>query len=426
MVSGLERNPLNTGSRVSASLRGILQMPCAFKGPDPFTGEEAMSEKRIVTRILTVKLERLDSEMWRFLRDIASDQARYRNCMAVAQVAQARGFVVDPARDEKNQTLKKTRRESKGCLSGDAYVAAESEVDGALKRERKRIIAGYAPIPQWRWNNVLTIRGDADSKDSGVHVEQVGARFALALRVASKNDPRGNHVRLPIVAGKAIKQYQAGLLIRMMRWEVPIRKATLVFKPTRGEVEAKLSYRKEIELPAMGQRVATLHQFKGQFGPRLVLRTETEERDYTQKLATFRHRKDNWDAMRRRMTAQIGRCRGSARLKRKRIASIRFPEWTKTWLHQWSRELVDWCKSQGIGTIRLLNVGNGDWPAHQFESFVSYKAEELGMTVTGMEEADITEAATGRAATSEVKRRQRRAKKVREALRTLNAEYTEE
>jgi hypothetical protein len=429
MVSGLERNPLNTGSRVSASLRGILQMPCALTGPDPFIGVVMMAERE-VTRVLAVKLERLEPEMWRFLRERAWEAMRYRNLFLRARWAEAAGLCVDPqaaAKAEKptHDVTKWIRRDEKGSLSGAAYSAAEREVAGVWQRDGKRILAG-APLSEWRQNAVLSVRGHKVRAESGVRIEQVGARFVLALCVASQETPGGCWVRLPIATGKEIKQYQAGTLLKMLSWETPISKAVVCFSPDRGRAEVRLSYPKTIIVSPMGDRVATLTLHRSQFGPRLVLRTETEERDYTLKLSTFAKKKDEWDLIRRRVTAQIGRCKGSARLKRKRIASIGFADWADTFLHQWSHALVTWCASQGVGTLRLDRIANGDWPADRFTQMLRYKGEERGVTVTDMVDASITEPATERAVTMPVKREQRRAKKVREALRTLNAEYTEE
>lgn len=382
--------------------------------------------ERDVTRVLTVKLERLETEMWRFLRERAWEAMRYRNLFLRARWAEAAGLCVDPhaaAKAEKptHDVTKWIRRDEKGALSGAAYSAAEREVAGVWQRDGKRILAG-APLSEWRQNAVLSVRGHEQRAESGVRIEQAGARFVLAACVASQDTPGGCWVRVPIAAGKEIKQYQAGTLLKMLTWEIAIRKAVICFMPDRGQAEVRLSYRKTIDVPAMGARVAVLSLHRGQFGPRLVLRTETEERDYTLRLHTFRAKKDAWDLIRRRVTAQIGRCHGAARLKRRKIAAIGFADWTTTWLHQWSHELVTWCASQGVGTLRLDKIATGDWPADRFTQALRYKGEERGIAVEEQTATNVAEAAADRAATAPVKTEQRKAKRMADAVRTLNAD----
>lgn len=396
-----------------AGARGDLQSPHTAQGPD----------LRFVQRVLTVKLD-LDRDTWRRLRELAWQAMRYRNLFLRARWAEAAGLRVDPAKGDPHDLTKHVRREEKGELSGAAYSAAEREVQGVWTRDGRRILAG-APLSEWSQDASLSVRGHKVQAESGIRIEQDGARFVAVASVQAQDQPGGCWLRLPIAAGTEIDRYQAAILLDMLAWHVPIAKATISFKPARGQALIRLTYALPVTLPPLGDRVATIGPIADR-GRRLTLRTEMDTLDYTHKLTRIREIKDRWDGMRRRVTAQIGRRHGSARLKRRVLSRISTQDRLTTYVHQWSREVVDWCHGQGVGTIVLAALGSGDWPARQFSDFVRYKAAAVSITVTDEASADMADASTRRAVTAAVKREQKAAKRVNDALRTIKHEYREE
>jgi hypothetical protein len=200
----------------------------------------------------------------------------------------------------------------------------------------------------------------------------------------------------------------------MVNWSVPIAKASVQIK--QHEIILRITYAVGIPLPRFGDRVATL-------GPvekdgRLHLRTELQTQDYTSKIVIIQGKKDGWDKIRRRIMCQIGHKHGHARAKREKLATITsFTEWMRDYSHSWTRQIVTWCESQGIGTIRVVQIDTGDWPAYQFVQQLKYKAEAAGMKV--VEGADMSAASSERAAMSIVRKQAAAIKRRAEAVREL-------
>jgi len=88
-----------------------------------------------------------------------------------------------------------------------------------------------------------------------------------------------------------------------------------------------------------------------------------------------------------------------------------------TYIHSWTRQVADWCYSQGVGTIRIESIDTGDWPAYKFIQLLSYKAQELGITIS--QGADVREKSGERAIKSIVTARQRKARRRTKAVREL-------
>jgi hypothetical protein len=224
---------------------------------------------------------------------------------------------------------------------------------------------------------------------------------------------------LPIKKNTRRDEWQAPILDDMVAWRVPIKKAT-VHVETHG-ITVRLSYRALVPLPRMGERVATLGPITRE--GRLLLRTETQTKDYTSKLATMTDRKDRWDLIRRRAMRQIGRRHGHARIKRERLAHLSPENWTHSYVHEWTRQIVDWCASQGVGTIRVESLETKDWPAYKFARQLEYKCADAGIMFA--EGADIREASGYRSARAAIAKTGKDIKKRREAVRELTHQIGE-
>lgn len=392
-----------------------------FRGGESQT---ASARERKLSRVLALKIEldwkeEASKELYRRIRDLSWQAAFYRNAQSLGKLAECRGWRL--ADDSDPHGITKSYRQSyKNELSGAAYSAAEREVAAAFSRDAAKIFAGQPP-PMWKPTASLSIRGHARRADSGVRLEIENNQFVAYIAAQSKHvggktgvlREGGCWLRLPIAKNTRRDEHQGELLSAMVAWAVPIDKATIQVKP-HGLI-LRLAYKAKQALPPMGERIATLGPVSAE--GRLLLRTETQTKDYTWKLTELRKKKDEWDLIRRRVLLQIGWRKGQARLKRIRLSRVSWDEWLQTHLHTWSREMADWCCSQGVGTIRVVGLSNGDWPADRLTSLLTYKAEDLGIQVT--EGADVAEASGERAAKAEVARRQRRTKKRREAEREL-------
>jgi hypothetical protein len=378
----------------------------------------------MVNRVLSVKLDLRENEAsYQRLRDLGWQAARYRNLFLRALWAEAAGLRVRPDGDDKHGVSKWIRKSEKMELSGAAYSAAERETTAAWQLHGKRVLAG-APLPEWKPTAALTIRGHRCRNESGVRLSRDDkGRFVAELQAQSAKCEGGSWLTIPLALGTA-KDWQAEILAAMAEGIVPILKGSIVLRPMRHDALLRLSYSLERTLPEFGERKATLGPI-GRDG-RLFLRTETETRDYSGKLHVLLDRKDSWDGIRRRALRQIGRRKGSARAKRKLLARLSWADWLDTYLHQWTREIVDWLKSQGIGTLSVIGLQSADWPAFKFTERLKYKGGEMGISVTTEAEANLAQPSTDRSVKQEIQRERRKTTKRAQAIRTLTHDLGEQ
>lgn len=398
LVAKPRSSPTNT--------RGCLQQP------------HSVAATNNCARVLAVKIDldtRTESGRKKFqrIRDLSWQAAQYRNGMIRRKWAEAMGWQV-PESDDKHSITKQGRKTEKGELSGAAYSAAEQEVQGAWQRDAKFILAGR-PLPEWRTDSALSIRGHKNQNESGVRLELENGQFVAYLSVQNKDCEGGCWLQLPISKHTKRDEYQGEILEKMVSWEIPIAKATVQIKQKKRQVIVRFTHAIERTLPKMGERVATLGPIEKD--NRLHLRTETQTKDFTSRYLNVLKLKGKWELIRRRALRQIGWKHGHARSKRKTLAQLSWDDWLHTYLHTWSREMVIWCVSQGVGIIRVVGIDTEDWPAFKFLNLIRYKAEECGIVVN--DKATLDEESTERAADSAVKKQQRKLKKRREAITEL-------
>lgn len=366
-------------------------------------------------RVMAVKVDidwRSDADraLFQRLRDLAWQAAHYRNWFIRSKVAAAMGWKSDF--HQTNGIEKEIRSTKKGELSGAAYSAAEREVASSWTRDHKRILAGQ-PLPEWSPAAALSVRGHKKKNESGVRLETEDTRYIAYVQVQNKDCEGGSWLRLPLAKHTERDEYHGDTLRRMVNWETPIEKATIHLK--RHGIVLRLTYSIPVALPAVGNRVATL-------GPvekdgRLHLRTETQTKDYTSKLYTITERKNAWDLTRRRVLAQIGWRKGHARTKRRVLERLSWDNWLQTYLHVWSREITEWLHSQGVGTLKVQSIENGDWPAHKFVAQLKYKCEDYRIALE--EGANLEAASSDRAMKSAVRKLKKDVQTRNRALRDL-------
>ena len=378
-------------------------------------------------RVIRVKLdftEDKNNTVYNRLRELSWQEMRYRNLNLRARWAEAKNLKVDPKNDIPHDVTKWIRADEKMDLSGSAYSAAEQEVAAIWKRHGKRILAGAA-LPEWRENAALSIRGHKNQRESGIRLRlDDQGKFIAQLQVQADKCPGGSWIEVPLALGTE-KDYQAALLEKMVTWEVPISKATLKISPMKHQITLRMSYAETVPLPVMGERVATLGPI-GQRGTKeqpvfaLFLRAELQTRDYTGRLYTLLDRKENWDLIRRRVCAQIGRTRGAARKKRKLLSRLSWDDWLDTFLHTWTADVIGWLKTQGVGRLIVTGLEYADWPQYKFVERLRYKAESAGIIL--QTEMELAPESSERAVKAEIGKRRRSATKLGKAIREIGAQ----
>ena len=400
------------------------------------------AEARCITvhRVLRLKLENQKKEIWKLLRAVAAECASYANHVLDAAWMHARGY--RPPEDGTNPS-RDIRARFAGRLSGSVYSAMERKAQAAWKKAARRSLTGWQGLPIFEANRSIAVRWD------GVKVERLGDnRYALRVTLLKKGEgtPEDHRkVLLPIVKNTARERYQKEMIERFVSGEVKVDHLELVFSPKRGRVMAHLSYKWNLLLPPMGDRVAT-------FGPidpdrdRVTLRADgmltrdghAQPLDFTGQLQHVRRMKDQYEQRARRMRWKVGRSRRKARTLRRKLTQREraretrlkdleaggFTGWCKRYCDAWSRKIIDWCGGAGVGKLVVLPIGDGDWPAYQFVNMLKYKGKEVGIEVVeqSKEEADLAKDSTYRALSGEIKKQQRGAAKARKAFRTLQSE----
>lgn len=359
-------------------------------------------------RVMTIRIEP-DDRQWKLLRLRAMQAAAYRNKFAQAQLADALKWRT-PEGASKDKLTKIIRAET-GDLSSSAYVACEAEVRKDWTRSAKKIMAGAA-LPQYKAVNALgfaTISGRP-----GVQILETETGFTVRLMLSANHVAGGCWITLPVSRRTNKDEYRIPMLQKMANGSIPILMARVIFKLYAGKTLLQLTYPLESHLPEMGHRHATLSELDD---GRVLLRTDvsSSSQDYTSRIHHLKALKTNWDAITRRWRSQLGKRKGHARLARKKNAHLRFDDRQNTYLHQWSRQMVDWLETQGVGTLSIVLVG-GDWAAHRLEEYLAYKCEERHIRIV---QPDMADQATERSLKAVARKKQRKAKKLGEATREV-------
>jgi hypothetical protein len=119
--------------------------------------------------------------------------------------------------------------------------------------------------------------------------------------------------------------------------------------------------------------------------------------------------------------AQIGRHKGAARSKRKILSRLSWNDWLTTYLHTWSREIVDWLVTQGVSKLVVTGLETADWPQFKFVEQLKFKAGYLGIAVETA--VSLDDQSSERAVKSAVQKRRRQATKAADALRELTHQF---
>ncbi|MGC8519833.1 MAG: hypothetical protein ACP5P4_15140 [Steroidobacteraceae bacterium] len=363
-----------------------------------------------------------DTEQWKLLRERASDCAAYKNKHIQACLADALKWGV-PQSADKPTLVRHVRATERGMLSAAAYTACETEVRKDWTRDGRKIMAG-APLPQYRQKDSLAVATKGKNDPCVRLIETPEGKFIAAIHVHAQEYEGGGWMHIPVHPKTDRDAFRWPLLQEMALGRVPIACARVVFRLMSGKTLLQLTYSKEIAIPEPGERVATLGVVGSEVS-RLLVRSERDQLDITDAVSEYLKRKDNFDLVRRRACTQIGRKKGGARAKRRLFAKLSIRDWTNTHFHQLSARVIRWCAAQGVGELRILDLGGGDWPAAQFAQYLKCRGENDGIGVTVVTPESSEKPSTERALKRETDRKRRKSKKLGDALREIKHQTTE-
>lgn len=342
---------------------------------------------------LDLKSER-DRAVFQKLKWTGRDEDRYFNQCVYHLWARAAGYTIRGADDDDRGAIwRACRATHKGTLSASAYDAIEREALGSWKsfveKQKKgkgRIHDGLARLPQRlpeKDGSHLAFRG------SGVRIIKRGELWVCEFRLRNQKSGEGS-IQLPIARRTARSAYHSGILEGMTAGEIPILKAVVKLQLKKRRVRIGLTWRKTVELPPVGERVATLGPVEK--NGLLRLHTETQTRDYTHWYQTFLRRKGNAEQARRRVIRKLGRSKGHARRKRRWLEKQRLENWQQPHLHKGSKDMIEWLVTQGVGTLQYQGLETGDWPAAAFVTMLAYKGAEKSIAVKPVDKIERTSA----------------------------------
>lgn len=373
--------------------RGSLQ--------EPQTASGAGSVK--INRIVTVKLARVEGDTYKTLRDVAAQSARYANAVVSSLMAEFYGY--GSPKDSINMS-QYIRGRCKGDLSGAVYSAIEREVRAEWQKNRKLIWAGLSRPPYYSADRAVSVRAD------GVRVLRAGEGVALRLTLLAAADHEA--FLLPIERNTGKDDYVAPRLEAFVNGE-KVAKCQLVFRPTRGEIHARLAYGTEITLEPVGQRTATLEVNRD---GRLLLRTDgLPAEDWTHRVTELQNKKLHFEGIRKRILRRgFGRGKGDARRRRKHLVRLgTYDAWAKEFLHSMSMQIIRWCEGYGVGVLSILDIGDdGSWPAYKLKEMLRYKSTERGIKM-----AEGAGESAARTVKAEIRRQRAKATNLSKAIKTI-------
>jgi hypothetical protein len=330
------------------------------------------SATRTADRTCRVPLKIPGPRQWTELRRFAHQSANYGNHLLTELYAGAKGL-----RDLHSYT------DYRDILSSAVRDAVNRDCAGVWRRWGKNILSGEQTLARFSADRALAVR------DRGATLARAdnGALFlSLRLHPRSKGPATILRVWMPAVRRD---QWLADLLGKIERREYPLTRLILAFKrPGRGIV-ALISYRKPIVEDAPGRHEATLWCSSGE------CRLLSQERSYS--LNDSVHRlaamKLHFTSIHARLRRDLGK-RGRRRVLRQALLRAgSFERWAEGPLHQMSREIIDWCREQQVGSLRWTVEGPaGELPWSRLAALVRYKGEEAGIRLVAAaatDEADM-------------------------------------
>lgn len=384
----------------SDGTRGDLQSP-----------QTASGAGNVVSRVVRVPLARPDDAAWRDLLALARESAQLANRLMIAWAAEAFGW---PRPKEPSAVV-----QFKGRLSGDAYTAVTGEAKGVWQRLRAKVLRGDQRLPTFASDRSLVVRGQYAGGKGGVRIEPRGADgFAVRLLLLGKD--HGGWSEFTVWESAIRKdRYLSSLLTRIASGDYRCSKVTLQIDVRRRKLYALCAYDRPVPARRSGQRSATLGPLEADGS--LLLRSHGSTRDYSAEVWEIRSKKEHYEGILRRFRRSLGRG-PDWRRKYRRALPPSYDQWATGKLHQLSASMVAWLVAQGVSTLTIRPLGDGDWPAHKLETMLRYKCEQAGIVISDHDET--TEAGI-RADAGPARKEQKKATRVRQVARLVKADLRE-
>jgi|GEM_PF-6032186 len=364
-----------------------------------------------VTRVVTFRLEP-DREQMALLKLRDEQATAYMNRYSVHLYAERNGWRAQAEKDKPTSTV----HASPGELSSAIYVACQQRVRSDWSRIGGRIKHGGV-IPTYRRGTIPFDSGGRPDRGGNCGVKIIRARdggFSAMLHVSAQKSDALGWIEVPLGRSTVRDQFRAITAAELADGERPILKGEVRILRGSGKVLLSVATRYERTLAPLGQRTATLSEFED---GRLFIRTECGSLDYSSRLHALREKKLHWDAIRRRFTRRMMRRKGCSRTIRRKLDHFGLDRWLDTEMHRWSADIVRWAHSQGCARIVIAPLIGSDWPAHMLAVRIRYKAADYGLSV---DEPALDQEPTARAVEAEVRKTRSRAKKLADAVGTIN------
>ncbi|MDP2659870.1 MAG: transposase [Dehalococcoidia bacterium] len=254
----------------------------------------------------------------------------------------------------------------KGLTSKTARLYLAGDLPSAVINQTLRDVAAHPKVERFRvlwpaYNN------------QNLRIEPVGSFWTASF------PSHQGRIRVPLGATARQIALLAGL-------RSTIRQGAAKLYEKRGRWYLALSVTVVQETPCVGTRVAGID-----LGLRnlAVVNCEGQTRFFSGDHAAY---------MRRRMTSlrrQMGKAKALRAIRRMKDKEAR---WMKDQDHQISRRIVDWCRTRGVGTIRMEDLAGirlrgkrrkrrdqgrslHSWSFHRLQHYIAYKAKLAGIKV---------------------------------------------
>ncbi len=318
-----------------------------------------------VSRVVTVPLVTPKKDQWKKLFDAARESARFGNHRLAENYLRARGIKLEPSVFvEYNQKL-----------SSVARLGVDTHVKGAWQRDGKKILAGVQKLALLDAYRALSFQ----VHQGGGSLARTPDGLSIWVRIApGRSVPM---TELPIYM-PAIKRepYLINTLDNIAAGNWKLKRINILFKRTTAKVRAQLVYARPKTKAAElhGTHTATLALQDD--GTRLVLRSNGRELHLTDHLHRIRTMKDNFTQIHKRIRMSLGKARRWHRMRQQFAKTGNFEEWSKTPLHNLSKQIITWCQFQNVGILEWA-IDGGDLPWHMLKQQCAYKGSEVGIVI---------------------------------------------
>lgn len=316
-----------------------------------------------VSRVLRVPVRQLPDEQWRVVRRLAYKTAQFGNVLLSEQYTKAKGF------DGKFRTYTDFNTE----LSSAVRDAVGREVIGIWRREGRKVLRGEQTLGRFGANRALVVR------DVGVKLVQWGGgNLAIHLRLEPKPaEPFTFALDMHAIRHWKHK-YLSQSLERLVNKEQRITKASVVFEKLTKKIALFLTYDKVLA-PATASHTRTA-TFSVLGDGTCKLQSQGNVLTLSDRIYRLMFMKEHFGKIHERIRASLGKV-GRWRDNRKALLKAgSFEVWAQGPVHQLSRQIVNWCQANNVGTLTWQIEDNApSLPWHELQKQVEYKASEIGI-----------------------------------------------